>query len=372
MGKTDPFLPCPHCGAPMRAGSLKRHEPLCVKNPIAYARYHAALAAAPGNKRGITCARYVALSSADKTLPNVLTLRRMCGGRSWDAILAAFGLESPLPEERRTKCPHCGKFVVAANMTEHVQACRQRTVQPKPPPAPKPATPRPPRIYTFTPRKPRTVPPPQPCPQCGMPVINPRRHVCPEAPATVAWLAKHLPDPADPRRIISYKAYCALPSKPISPAVLNRYMGWPALAARYGLEDRAAKRNDDGTPQLDPADLAELHRLAWELHGGRLGPSHGEFGIFAEHARSKETSLAKAFGGWVNVLAAAGLPAGTIGDYIRAANARRAAQETTKPQAPVASRYERGDEPISRETVGLPVLDKPRQLPGGGVAWMIR
>jgi hypothetical protein len=63
---------------------------------------------------------------------------------------------------------------------------------------------------------------------------------------------------------------------------------------------------------------------------------------------------------------------GTRGEYILAANARRRAHEAAKPQAPVASRCERGDEPISRETVGLPVLDKPRQLPGGGVAWMIR
>jgi hypothetical protein len=51
----------------MRAGSLKRHTPLCVKNPAAFARYCEVLAAAPGSKRGIICGRYVQLSITDKT-----------------------------------------------------------------------------------------------------------------------------------------------------------------------------------------------------------------------------------------------------------------------------------------------------------------
>ena len=88
------------------------------------------------------------------------------------------------------------------------------------------------------------------CPHCGITRFNMYRHVCPESPAIVAWLAEHLPDPDEPHRIISYDAYLALPDCPISASALNRYIGWPALAARFGLEERQPQT--DG-PQLHPA-----------------------------------------------------------------------------------------------------------------------
>jgi hypothetical protein len=288
-----------------------------------------------------------------------------------------FGLEPPPVEARRSQCLHCGKFVSGGDaLLDHLQDCLRQKMeaQAQAKAAPKPERkPRKP-MNIFVPRKPRTVPPPTTCPQCNMQRINMARHVCPEDPAVVAWLAEHLPDPDDPERIISYDMYMQLPDRPISGAALNRYISWTDLAARFGLKQREERRvAEDGTPQLDPAERAELHRLAQELHGGAFGPSHGEYGIYARDMPRKETGLAKAFGGWAKVLAAAGLPAGTMGDYIRAANARRKAHEAAQERrGKVAGKYERGDEPISRETVGLPVLDKPRQLPGGGVAWMIR
>jgi hypothetical protein len=97
--------------------------------------------------------------------------------------------------------------------------------------------------------------------------------------------------------------------------------------------------------------------------------------MHAVNGTYKAAGLAKMYGQrWGDVLRAAGLRVGTRSEYCAAAFARRKAHEAARPGVAqrVASRYERNDEPVSRETVGLPVLDKPRQLPGGGTAWMIR
>lgn len=369
MGKLDPLLPCPHCGSKMRAGSLKRHAPICVKNPAAFARYCEVLASASGSTRGITCGRYVELSTADKTLPTVITLRRLAGKAKWPDVLAVFGLEPPPLEVQRSQCMHCGKFVGAASMEDHLQECK--ALQPK-----APATPKPPRkpMNVLVPRKPRTVPPPQTCPQCGVQRINMERHVCPEDPAVVAWLTRVLPDPADPGRMITCREYRDLPDKAIAQNIIDKaYGSWRGLAARYGLEVRAQRRSIDGKPQLDAPSVAELHRLAGELHDGTHGPSHGEYTIYATGPAMGTAGLKKLFGTWAAVLEAAGLRHGTHSYYVLAANARRKAHEAARgPRGPVASKYERGDEAVSREPVGLPVLDKPRVLPSGGTAWMIR
>ncbi len=130
MNRTEPLRPCPHCGAPMRAGSLKRHVPHCIKNPVAFARYCKVLASAPGSKRGVTCGRYVELSSADKTLPTVITLRRLAGCHKWDMVLAVFGLLPPSAEQQHSQCPHCGKFVGGGDMAAHLRKCSE--VRPAP------------------------------------------------------------------------------------------------------------------------------------------------------------------------------------------------------------------------------------------------
>jgi RNA polymerase sigma-70 factor (ECF subfamily) len=200
----------------MRAGSLKRHAPICIKNPTAFARYCEVLASAPGSKQGITCGHYVQLSTADKTLPTVITLRRLAGSARWEGVLAVFGLEPPAAEQQRSQCAHCGKFVGAASMAGHLQECK--ALQPKAPPPPKP--PRKP-MNVLVPRKQRTVPPPQTCPQCGVQRINMERHVCPEDPAVVAWLTRVLPDPADPGRMITCREYRELPDKAIAQNIID-------------------------------------------------------------------------------------------------------------------------------------------------------
>ncbi len=379
MGKLDPLLPCPHCGSMMRAGSLKRHTPLCIKNPDAFTRYCELLTSAPGSKQGITCGHYVELSNADKTLPTVITLRRLAGKAKWPDVLAVFGLEPPPLEVQRSQCMHCGKFISGDKMAGHLQECRRERAASDAAKIAAAAAPKPERkprkpMNVLVPRKPRTTPPKTTCPQCNMQRIDMRRHVCPEDPAVVDWLAEHLPDPDDPTRIISCKAYRYLPDKAIAQNIIDKaYGSWRGLAARYGLEVRSSKRPVDEPPQLDPASLAELHRLAIELHDGEYGPSHGEYTIHATGPAMGTAGLKKMFGTWAAVLEAAGLRHGTHSYYVLAANARRRAHEAARgPRGPVPSKYERGDEGVSREPVGLPVLDRPRQLKGGGTAWMIR
>lgn len=369
MNRTEPMRPCPHCGNEMRAGSLKRHEPLCVKNPATFARYRDVLTAAPGSNRGITCGRYVELSTADRTLPTVITLRRLVGVSKWDDVLATFGLLPPLQEQKRSQCPRCGKFVSAASMEAHQGDCK--ALQPKAPPPPKPQ-----KIYTFklpTQRKPRTVPPPQICPRCNVQRVDMSKHVCPEEPAIVAWLTQVLPDPDYPGCIITCAMYKALPSKAISAtAVMAAFDSWGELAARYGLSLRTG-RPAPGS-RLDAASVAELHRLAQELHGGAFGPSLSEYQLYATNGTYKAGGLVKMFGQrWAAVLEAAGLRVGTRSDYQVASFARRKAHEAARAATvvPVPSKYERGDEPISREQVGLSV-HKPHPARGGGVGYYVR
>lgn len=374
MGKLDPLLPCPHCGSKMRAGSLKRHAPICTKNPAAYARYCEVLTSAPGSKQGITCGRYVELSNADKTLPTVITLRRLAGKAKWPDVLAVFGLEPPPVEALRSQCVHCGKFTAAAKLAEHVQECQQQqaarqAAKPKPEPRPR-------KVYTFAPekqRKQRTPPALQICPLCNMQRRNLGRHTCPEAPDVLAWLAANLPDPDYPGCIITVAKYKALPYRAISLTTLEAaYDSWGELAERFGLKLRT------GAPvpgnKLDAASIAELHRLAQELHGGAFGPSLSEYQLYATNGTYKAAGLAKMYGNrWGAVLEAAGLRVGTRSEYCAAAYVRRKAHEAARVDQVqrTASKYERNDEAIPREQRGLPVASV-RRLPNGGTAWMIR
>jgi len=191
------------------------------------------------------------------------------------------------------------------------------------------------------------------------------KHVCPEDPAVVAWLTRVLPDPADPGRMITCREYRDLPDKAIAQNIIDKaYGSWRGLAARYGLEVRAQRRSIDGKPQLDAPSVAELHRLAGELHDGTHGPSHGEYTIYATGPAMGTAGLKKLFGTWAAVLEAAGLRHGTHSYYVLAANARRKAHEAARgPRGPVASKYERGDEAVSREPVGLPIASVQKPVP---------
>ncbi len=217
-------------------------------------------------------------------------------------------------------------------------------------------------------RKPRPPKKPTTCQRCGLTRHNMYRHVCPEDPAIVAWLAAHLPDPRDPERIISSFEYQKIDNPPISyNAIGTAYGSWVGLAARYGLKLRRPQPGE--APELDTASRNELHRLADVLHGGAFGPSFSEHVMYAENAPLLASGLEKRFGGWRNVLEAAGLRHGTRSEYYCAANARRRANQV--PQNARRS-LDRGDEPISREYTGIPVMPEPRRLASGGVAWTVR
>ena len=372
MNKHEPLRPCPHCGSKMRVGSLTRHEPICVHNPAAAARYRAVLATTPGSDYGITCGRYVELSTADKTLPTVITMRRLVGVSRWDDVLAAFGLQPPPAEQRAVFCPHCGKFTAAAKLAEHVQECQQQQAArqaAKPKPEPKPR-----KVYTFKPEtvRNRTKPAMQICPHCQMERRNLGRHTCPEAPDVLAWLAANLPDPDYPGCIITVAKYKALPYRAISLTTLEAaYDSWGELAERFGLKLRT------GAPvpgsKLDAASIAELHRLAQELHGGAFGPSLSEYQMHAVNGTYKAAGLAKMYGQrWGDVLRAAGLRVGTRSEYCTSAFARRKAHEAARAGIVrrVASKYERDDEPIPREQRGLVAYDTHPARGGGTGHWL--
>lgn len=266
-------------------------------------------------------------------------------------------------------------------MADHLQDCLQRRIEAQAKPAPAPRKERKP-MNILLPRKQRTPKEPTTCPACSMQRIHMHCHVCPEDPEIVAWLAEHLPDPDDPSLIITCRMYKEIKPAAISVASISRaYGNWEGLAARYGLKLRSQCRAADGAPQLDPASLAELHRLAIELHAGEYGPSHGEYTMHvAGKARAAE-GLKKMFGTWAAVIEAAGLRHGSHSYYVRAANTRRRAHEAARgPQGPVASLYERDDEPVSRTGVGLPVasaqkpviISRPDEVYKGYVRTMIR
>jgi len=207
------------------------------------------------------------------------------------------------------------------------------------------------------------------CPYCGRTFKRPQLHaVCPLSPDVQAWLAAHLPDPSAPSYIIAANDIDAL-NPPVSRAPLFAHYGtWRNVAAAFGLKMRMSARGETAT-RLDADVAADLHRLARELHGGEFGPSTSEYDERRSPGAIMTHGLQKRHGTWADVLALAGLRVGTMSEYQRAANARRQAHQC--PQNERGS-FDRGDEPISREYTGLPVLPNPRQLATGGIAWTVR
>ncbi len=215
------------------------------------------------------------------------------------------------------------------------------------------------------------------CPQCQRSMAHGTLHNCPEDVATVAWLTQNLPDPRNPAYIVPQAEFDAMEDCPVSSRLLKKtYGSWRGTAQRFGLQCREgskgtpAGRSTGGITGVDPTSRAELHRLAQLLHGGRIGPSFSEYRLYAENVSVTNVGLAHRFGNsWPAVLAAAGLPYGTMSDYKLAANARR--KQMQQPQN-MRNSLDRGDEPISRDYTGIPVLPNPRQLASGGIAWTVR
>lgn len=216
---------------------------------------------------------------------------------------------------------------------------------------------------------PRPAPVARACPTCGRAFARLELHtICPLAPAVQAWLAQNLPDPAAPARIVSVEQYERL-APPIGTTVLlAQYGSWRGVATAFGLRCRARERGTP-PPPLEPEVIADLQRMAQELHGGVFGPSSSEYDMHRQPGAMMTHGLKHRHGTWAAVLALAGLRVGTMSEYQRASNARRRAQQV--PQNARRS-LDRGDEPISREYTGIPVMPKPRQLPSGGVAWTVR
>lgn len=100
LDKAYHFRPCPHCGELMRAGTLVRHEPACIKNPVMYARIREALFSGNGTT-GVTYSRYLKLSADDKSLPSTNTLIRQSKSAQWGGVLAFFRLSVPPQDERQ-------------------------------------------------------------------------------------------------------------------------------------------------------------------------------------------------------------------------------------------------------------------------------
>lgn len=215
------------------------------------------------------------------------------------------------------------------------------------------------------------------CPLCKHVFRQLAQHICPEEPVIVAWLAENLPSKERPGHIITLREYEAIERPMIgAPALKRAYGSWEGTAAHFGLKCPPAKggrkaamaaRGDTGG--IDPASMAELHRLAQELHNGSFGPSRSEYLRFASSTSLTAYALEHRFGGsWRAVLTAAGLRIGDRGEYHHAAMDRRAAHQ---PNQNERRGLDRGDEPY-REFVGVPVFDTPRRLPSGGVAWQVR
>ena len=215
------------------------------------------------------------------------------------------------------------------------------------------------------------------CPLCKRGYSHLAQHICPEEPVISAWLAENLPSQTRPGYIITLREYEAIEGPMVGAPVLKRVYGsWEGTAARFGLKcppakggRRAAmaKRGDLGG--IDPASMAELHRLANELHAGGFGPSRSEYLRFASSAALTAYALEHRFGGsWRAVLTAAGLRIGDRGEYHHAAMDRRAAHQLNQNER---RGLDRGDEPY-REFVGVPVFPNPRRLPSGGLAWQVR
>lgn len=214
------------------------------------------------------------------------------------------------------------------------------------------------------------------CPHCSRDFRQLGDHKCAESPAIHAWLTEYLPDPMRPGCIVSVTEYESITNAPVQvKALVRAYGSWHGVAKRFGLIVRrkigsAPNRYTNGVGGIDPVSMAELHRLADELHDNEFGPSLNEFDAYAQDTPLAGWGLARRFdGSWPSVLAAAGLPCGTMSDYKLAANARR--RQLQQPQN-MRNTLDRGDEPISRDYTGIPVLPTPRQLPSGGIAWTVR
>ena len=215
------------------------------------------------------------------------------------------------------------------------------------------------------------------CPLCKQTFRQLAHHVCPEEPVIAAWLAENLPSTTRPGYIVTLRDYEAIEQPMIGAPGLKRVYGsWEGTAARFGLKCPPAKggrkaamvaRGDTGG--IDPASMAELHRLANELHSGTFGPSRSEYLRFASSAALTAYALEHRFeGSWRGVLTAAGLRIGSRGEYHHAAMDRRATHQANQNER---RGLDRGDEPY-REFVGVPVFDTQRRLPSGGVAWQVR
>lgn len=216
------------------------------------------------------------------------------------------------------------------------------------------------------------------CPTCQGVFRQLAQHICPEEPIIAAWLAENLPSRTRLGYIITLSEYEAIDGPMVGAPVLKRVYGsWEGTAARFGLKCPPAKggrklamqrRGDPGG--IDPASMAELHRLAIELHDGQFGPSRSEYLRFSSATILTAHGLEKRFGGsWGLVLDAAGLRIGSRSEYHHAANGRRKTHQANQNER---CSLERGDEPISREYTGLPVMPTPRRLDSGGVAWTVR
>ena len=217
----------------------------------------------------------------------------------------------------------------------------------------------------------------QDCPTCGRTFFHLALHVCAELPTIAAWLAVNLPNPKRAGYIISRTEYDLIPDKPIDSSALRRqFVSWNGLAQRYGLRCNSAHgrpnraRSDSAKTPLGAEILTELHRLSQELHDGRFGPSFNEYNTHAA-AQITASGLRKRHGGsWAAVLDAAGLESAPRGDYIRGASERRA--KIQQSAASTRGSFDRGDEPISREYTGIPVMPNPRRTPTGGLIWTVR
>lgn len=214
------------------------------------------------------------------------------------------------------------------------------------------------------------------CPHCERQFRQIDDHKCAESPAIFAWLEANLPDPTHPDCIVTVTEYAARDDAPVQvKALVRAYGSWHGLAKRFGLRVRGKNgstpgRYTNGIVGVDPISAAELHRLADELHDGEFGPSLNEFDAYAKDIPLAGWGLARRYGGsWVAVLEAVGLTAGTRGQYVRSARLRREGQANTMLER---RSLDRGDEPISRDYTGIPVMPNPRQLPSGGVAWTVR
>ena len=216
------------------------------------------------------------------------------------------------------------------------------------------------------------------CPLCERGYSHLAQHICPEEPVISAWLAENLPSQVRPGYIITLREYEAIEGPMVGAPVLKRVYGsWEGTAARFGLKcppakggRRAAMAKRGDTGGIDPASMAELHRLAQELHAGGFGPSRSEYLRFAVATILTAHGLEKRFGGsWRAVLTAAGLRIGDRGEYHHAAMDRRKEHQANQNER---RGLDRGDEPVDREFAGVPVLPNPRRLPSGGLAWQVR